>query len=134
MYEQMNTQFLAFGKSFTDNAFKAHSLAVEGFERITDLHMKALESRVNATVEFWSEAAEVRDFDALKAFWPKGVNLVKESSEKFYANGQEVFGVSLKTAEALGQLAKGNFEIANDNFNKQVNVVKTATARATASK
>ena len=130
MYEQMNTQFLAFGKSFTDNAFKAHSLAVEGFERITDLQMKALENRVNATVEFWSEAAEVRDFDALKAFWPKGVNLVKETSEKFYANGQEVFGVSLKTAEALGQLAKGNFEIANDNFNKQVNVVKNATARA----
>lgn len=130
MYEQMNTQFLAFGKSFTDNAFKAHSLAVEGFERITDLQMKALENRVNATVEFWSEAAEVRDFDALKAFWPKGVNLVKETNEKFYANGQEVFGVSLKTAEALGQLAKGNFEIANDNFNKQVNVVKNATRAA----
>jgi phasin family protein len=130
MYEQISTQFLAFGKSFTDNAFKAHSLAVEGFERITDLQVKTLENRVNATVEFWSEAAEVRDFDALKAFWPKGVNLVKETNERFYANGQEVFGVSLKTAEALGQLAKGNFEIANDNFNKQVNVVKNATARA----
>ena len=130
MYEQINNQFLTFGKSFADNAFKAHSLAVEGLERITDLQLKTLENRVNATVEFWSEATEVRDFDALKSFWPKGVNLVKETSEKLYANGQEVFGVSLKTAEALGQLAKGNFEIANDNFNKQVNVVKNATARA----
>lgn len=128
MYEQLNTQFLAFGKSFADNAFKAQSLAAEGFERITDLQLKALENRVNATVEFWSEAAEVRDFDALKAFWPKSVNLVKETTEKLYANGQEVFGVSLKTAEALGQLAKGNLEIASENFNKQVNNVKKAAS------
>ena len=126
MYEQINTQFLAIGKSFADNAFKAHSVATEGLERITDLQMKAFENRVNATVNFWSEAAEVRDFDALKAFWPKGVNLVKETSEKFYANGQEVFGLGLKTAEALGQLTKGSFEVASDNFNKQVNVAKKA--------
>ncbi len=130
MYEQINTQFLAIGKSFADNAFKAHSLAAEGIERITDLQLKTLENRMNATVEFWSEAAELRDFDAMKSFWPKSVNLVKETTEKFYANGQEVFGISLKTAEALGQLAKGNFEIANENFNKQVNVVKNATTRA----
>ena len=131
MYEQINSQFLALSKSFTDTAFKAHSLAVEGFERITDLQLKTLENRVNATVEFFSEAAEVRDFDALKAFWPKSVNIVKETTEKFYANGQEVFGVTLKTSEALGQLAKGQFEAANDNFTKQVNVVKKA---ATATK
>jgi phasin family protein len=128
MYEQLNTQFLAFGKSFADNAFKAQSLATEGLERISDLQLKTLENRVNATVEFWSEAAEVRDFDTLKAFWPKSVNLVKETTEKLYANGQEVFGVSLKTAEALGQLAKGNFEVATENFNKQVNTVKKAAS------
>ena len=52
--------------------------------------------------------------------------LVKETSEKFYANGQEVFGLGLKTAEALGQLTKGSFEVASDNFNKQVNVAKKA--------
>jgi phasin family protein len=130
MYEQFNTQFLAFGKSFAENAFRAQSLAAEGFERIADLQLKTLENRVNATVEFWSEAAEVRDFDALKSFWPKGVNLVKESTEKFYANGQEVFGIGLKTAEAMGQLAKGNFEVATENFNKQVaNVKKAASSK-----
>ena len=131
MYEQINSQVLAFSKSFADTAFKAHSLAVEGFERITDLQLKTLENRVSAAVEFFSEAAEVRDFDAMKAFWPKSVNLVKETTEKFYANGQEVFGVTLKTSEALGQLAKGSFETANDNFAKQVNVAKKA---ATATK
>ena len=126
MYEQINTQILAMSKSFADNAFKAHSVAVEGLERIADLQLKALEKNVSATVEFWSEAAEVRDCDAMKAFWPKGVNLVKETTEKLYANSQEVFGVTLKTSEALGQLAKGSFEVANDNFTKQVSAVKKA--------
>ena len=128
MYEQINSQVLALSKSFADTAFKAHSLAVEGFERITDLQLKTLENRVSATVEFWSEAAEVRDFDALKSFWPKGVNLVKETTEKFYANGQEVFGLTLKTSEALGQLAKGSFESANDSFTKQVAAVTKKAA------
>ena len=126
MYEQINTQVLAMSKNFADAAFKAHSVAVEGLERIADLQLKTLENRVSATVEFWSEAAEVRDFDALKSFWPKGVNLMKETTEKLYANGQEVFGLTLKTTEALGQLAKGSFEVANDNFTKQVNAVKKA--------
>jgi phasin family protein len=130
MYEQFNSQVLALGKSFADTAFKAHSLAVEGFERITDLQLKTLENRVSAAVEFWSEAAEVRDFDGLKAIWPKSANLIKESTEKFYANGQEVFGVSLKTAEALGQLVKGSVDAANENFTKQVNAVKKAATTA----
>ena len=126
MYEQINTQALALSKSLSDTAFKANSLAVEGFERITNLQLKALESRVAAAVEFWSEAAEVRDFDGFKTIWPKSVNLVKETTERLYANGQEVLNVAVKTGEALGQLAKGSFEAANDNFTKQVNVAKKA--------
>jgi len=126
MYEQINSQFLALSKSFTDTAFKAHSLAVEGFERITDLQLKTLENRVNATVEFFAEAAEVRDFDGLKTIFPKGVSLAKETTEKLYANGQEVFSLAVKTSEALGQLAKGSIESANESFTKQVNVVKKA--------
>ena len=126
MYEQINSQALAFSKSFADTMFKANSLAVEGFERITSLQLKTLENRVAATVEFWSEAAEVRDFDGLKTIFPKGVSLAKETTEKLYANGQEVFSVAVKTSEALGQLAKGSIESANENFTKQVNVVKKA--------
>jgi len=128
MYEQINSQVLALSKSFADTAFKAHGLAIEGIERITDLQLKTLENRAAAAIEFWSEAAEVRDFDSLKSFWPKGVNLVKESTEKFYANGQEVFGLTLKTTEALGQLTKGSFEAASERFNKQAAAaVKKAT-------
>ena len=126
MYEQINTQALAFSKTFADTAFKANSLYVEGFERITNLQLKALENRVAAAVEFWSEAAEVRDFDGLKTIFPKGVSLAKETTEKLYANGQEVFSLAVKTSEALGQLAKGSIESANESFTKQVNVVKKA--------
>ena len=121
MYEQINTQALAFSKTFADTAFKFNSLAVEGFERITALQLKTLENRVAATVEFWTEAAEVRDFDGFRTIFPKGVNLMKETTEKLYANGQEVLSVAVKTSEALGQLAKGSFENANETFTKQVN-------------
>ncbi|HET8941526.1 MAG TPA: phasin family protein [Rudaea sp.] len=127
MYEQINSQFLAMSKNFADIAFKAHGVAAQGAERIASLQLKTLEDRMNAAVDFWSEAAELRDFDSVKAFWPKGVNLLKESTETLYANGQEVFGLTLKTSEALGQLAKTNFEAANDRFNQQV---KTAAKKA----
>ena len=120
MFEQMNTQSLALGKSYADAFMKAQGLALSGFERITELNLKAFEERLKASVEFWSEAAEVRDFESAKAISAKGAQLAKESAEKLYANGQEVFGVSLKTAEAIGSLAKGSFESASETLSKTV--------------
>ncbi|MEP6941118.1 MAG: phasin family protein, partial [Rudaea sp.] len=105
-----NTQALALSKSMADTTFKAHTLALESLERMTSLQFKAIESRVTAAADFFSEASEARDFDDLKTIWPKGVNLVKETAEKLYANSQEVFGITVKTSEALSQLAKGSFE------------------------
>lgn len=127
MFEQINTQSLALGKSYADAFVKAQGLALAGFERITELNLKTFEDRVKASVDFWSEAAEVRDFEAVKTIWPKGVQLAKESAEKLYANSQEVFGVSLKTSEAIGSLAKGSFETTNETITKQVNAAKKAT-------
>ena len=120
-----NNQALALTKSLTDTTFKAHTLALESLERLTNLQFKAIENRVAATADFFSEAAEVRDFDDVKTIWPKGVNLVKETAEKLYANSQEVFGITVKTSEALSQLAKGSFELATDNIKKQVNAATT---------
>jgi phasin family protein len=116
-----NTQALALSKSLADTTFKAHTLALESLERLTSLQFKAIENRVAATADFFSEAAEVRDFEDIKTIWPKGVNLVKETAEKMYANSQEVIGISVKTTEALSQLAKGSFEVASDNIKKHVN-------------
>lgn len=127
MFEQMNTQTAALGKNYADTFVKAQGLALAGFERITELNLKAFEERVKASVEFWTEAAEVRDFEGLKSISEKGVQLAKESAEKLYANSQEVFGVSLKTSEALGSLAKGSFDTTNEAITKQA-----ATARKAA--
>lgn len=127
MFEQINTQSLAMGKSYTDTFVKAQTLALESFERITDIQLKTFEDRVNAAVQFMTEAADVRDFESARAFWPKSVQLAKENAEKLYATSQEVFGITLKTSEAIGQLAKGSIETANETIAKQVNAVKKAT-------
>ena len=109
MFDQLNTQSMSLGKNYADTFVKAQSLALAGIERITELNLKTFEDRVKASVGFLSEVTEVRDLESAKAFWPKGVQLAKEHAEKLYANAQEVFGISLKTSEAMGALAKGSF-------------------------
>lgn len=126
MFEQINTQSLTLGKNYTDAFVKAQGLAMAGFERITELNLKTFEDQVKASVDFWSQAVEVRDIEGIKAISQKGVQLAKESAEKLYANGQEVFGVSLKTSEAIGAIAKGSLENTNETFVKQANAVKKA--------
>lgn len=128
MYEQFNSQFMALGKNFADATMKAQGLALESFERIAGLQLKAIENRVTATTAFWSEASEVRDFDGAKAIWPKGIQLAKESAEKAYRTSQEVLGVTLKTNEALGSLIKGSLEATNETVAKQVGAVKKAAS------
>jgi len=130
MFEQFNSQVLAFGKNFADAAFKAQTVALESFEKIADIQLKTLENRLTATQAFWTEALEARDFEGFKAVLPKGVSLVKESTEKLYSTGQEVFGVSLKASEAFGQMAKTNYEAANDTLVKQAEAVKKAATAA----
>ena len=119
MYEQFNSkQAMAYTKRFSDTAFKAHSLYVTGFERAIELQLKAFEANVNKTVEFWTEAAEIRDLEAAKTLFPKGVALVKDGAEKAYATSQELVGLTVKTAEAIGELVKGQIDVANESFVK----------------
>ena len=44
--------------------------------------------------------------EAAKAFFPKGINLARESAEQFYGVGQEAMGQTLKTSEAIGALVR----------------------------
>ena len=46
---------------------------------------------------------------------PKGLQVAKENAERAAAAGQEVIGLTLKTNEALGQLAKSQFEAASES-------------------
>ena len=127
MFEQMNSQSMALGKGYSDAFVKAQSLMMAGFERITELNLKTFEDRVKASVDFWSQTAEIRDLESAKTIWPKSMALAKESAEKIYANSQEVLGVSMKTSEAIGSLAKGSMQSTNDTLVKQVNAAKKAT-------
>lgn len=131
MFEQINTQSVAFGKSYTDTLVKAQGYALAGLERITELNLKTFEDNVKASVDFWSQAAEVRDFEGVKAISQKGVQLAKDSAAKLYANSQEVAGVSLKTSEAIGSLAKGSFENAKETFENATEAFTRQAAAAT---
>jgi hypothetical protein len=131
MFEQINSQFVTLTKQFADSALKANSLALQNFEHAVGVQLKTFEAGVSQAVAFMGEAAEVRDIEGVKAIFPKGVQLVKLSSEQFYNAGQEVLGQSLKTGEAIGQLYKAQFDAANDNVRSTVNAA-AATAQATA--
>ena len=118
MFEQLNTPVATAAKQFADSALKANALTFQNFERAVGVQLKTFESGVNATVAFLGEAAEVRDFETAKAIFPKSVALVKASGEQFYNAGQEVFGQTLKTTEAIAQLYKSQFDVANDTVVK----------------
>lgn len=121
MIEQFNAkQFVNLGKQWTDTAFKAHGLAIAGFERSIELQLKHLEGRVNATVDYFNEAFEARDVDGARALLPKTVALVKDSMEKNYAASQELMGLTIKTSEAIGDVLKTSFEAANEAVAKPV--------------
>jgi hypothetical protein len=125
MIEQFNAkQFVNLGKQWTDTAFKAHGLAIAGFERSIELQLKLIEGRVNATVDYFNEAIEARDVDGARALLPKTVALVKDSLEKNYAASQELMGLTIKTSEAIGDVLKSSFEAANEA------VVKPAARKA----
>ena len=121
MFEQINSQFVTLTKQFADSALKANSLALQNFEHAVGVQLKTFEAGVTQAVAFLGEAAEVRDIEGMKTIVPKGVQLVKQSGEQFYNAGQEVFGQSLKTGEAIGQLYKAQFDAANDNVRVAVN-------------
>jgi len=128
MFENVSNQFLSFGKQIAENSFKVQLMALESVQSVTDLQIKALESRVNATVAFFGEAAEVRDFDGVKTIWPRSVSLVKETTEQFVNTQQEVLGHSLKTSEAIGQLVRAQFEAVNEGVAKNAKASRPAAA------
>lgn len=110
MYQQFNDQFTKSTRQFADTSAQVGRLALENTEAVFGLQIATLEENMNAAFAFWGELAEVRDFDALKTVWPKGVQVARQNVERSIGTGQEMFGRTVKTNEAIAQIAKGQFE------------------------
>lgn len=126
MYQQFNEQFVAATRQFADTAAQINRIALDNVEAVFGLQLAALEERATAAFAFLGEATEARDIDSLKTLWPKGVQLARENLERAVSTGQEVIGRSTKTNEAIGEIAKSQFEAAAQST--QANVEKAAKA------
>ena len=125
MSAQLNEQFTTFTHQFAAAAARANRLALENAETIFGVQLKAFEKNIDATTAYFTELSEIRDVEAYKTVLPKGLQVAKENAERAAAAGQEVIGLTLKTNEALGQLAKSQFEAASESA--QATVAKATT-------
>jgi hypothetical protein len=123
---QFNEQFSTFTHQFAAAASRANRLALESAETVFGVQLKTFEKNVDATTAFFGELAEVNDVESYKTLWPKGLQVAKDNAERLVAASQEVFGLSLKTGEAFGQLVKTQFETATENV--QATVAKATKA------
>ena len=127
---EINEQFANATRQFADAAVQANRLALANAQEIFGLQLAAIEKNASATFAFFGELAEVRDADGLKAVLPKGVQVARENAERAVSTGQEVLGRTLKSNEAIGQIAKGQFESATAQAKAQAEtVVKAAKAK-----
>ena len=134
MYQQINEQFTAASRQFADTAAQINRLAIDNATQVFGLQLAAFEAGANATLAFLGEVAEVRTPEAFKTVATKGLQVARENVERGIATGQDVFGRTLKTNEAIGQIAKGQFEAATAQAQDNVktvadNVVKAAKAK-----
>ena len=120
-FNQMNDQFASATRQFADTAAQVNRLALDNAGQVFGLQMAAIEKNVNAAFAFWGELAETRDMDGLKALWPRGVQVARENVERTITTGQDVLGRTIKANEAIGQIAKGQFE----RTSAQVNAAAT---------
>ncbi len=126
MSAQMNEQFTTFTHQFAAAAARANRLALENAETIFGVQLKAFEKNIDATTAYFTELAEVRDVEAYKTVFPKGLQIAKDNAERVAAASQEVIGLTLKTNEAIGQLAKSQFEAVSETA--QATVAKATKA------
>ncbi len=129
MSYQSNDQFSAYTHQFAAVAARMNRLALENAETMFGVQLRTLEKNVDATTSFLGELVEARDLESYKTLVPKGLQVARDNAERVAAAGQEVFGLTLKTSEVLGQLAKSQFEAATEQAQATVAKVAKATKR-----
>ena len=121
---QYNEQFASATRQFADTAAQINQLALENAQKVFGLQLSTLEESASTAFAFLGEVAEARDVEGYKTLWPKGVQVARENVERSINAGQEAFASTLKTNEAIGQIAKGQFEAATEQ-------AKSAATKAT---
>ncbi len=129
MSYQFNDQFNAYTHQFAAVASRVNRLALESAESVFGVQLRTFEKNVEATTAYLSELTEARDLESYKTLVPKGLQVARDNAERVAAAGQEVFGLTLKTSEAFGALAKSQFEAATDQAQAAVAKVAKATKR-----
>ena len=100
MYTQFNEQLAATSRQFADTAAQINRLALDNASQVFGLQRAALQQGATAAFAFLGEVAEVRDAEALK------------------------------TNDAIGQLAKAQFETATTQAQAAAeSVAKAAKAK-----
>ncbi len=128
MNYQYNEQFAAATRQFADTAARIGQLTLDNAHKAFGLQLATLEENAEATFAFFGEAAEVRDMDGFKTLLPKGVQIARENVERTLSAGQEVFGATVKTNEAIAQIARAQMETATA---KAQAAAETVAAQAT---
>ena len=131
MYPQFNEQFAKSTRQFAETSAQVGRLALENTEAVFGLQFNAIEQNFNATLAFFNELVDVRDVDGLKTVWPKGVQVARENVERTIGAGQEVFGRTVKTNEAIAQIAKTQFETVAKTVEAEAETVAKAAGRKT---
>jgi hypothetical protein len=127
---QFNEQFTKSTAQFADVAANANRLALENMQSAFGLQLAVIEENATAAFDFFGEMANVRDMDGLKAVLPKGAQIARTSTERSLGTMQEVFANTIKTNEAIGALAKGQFEQATAQAKAEVEkATKTAAKK-----
>lgn len=107
-------------------ATRANRLALENAESVFGMQLKTFEKNINAATGFLGQFAEIRDIGAYQTLLPQGWKIVRDNLDRLASANHEAVDLSLKTGEAIGQLARKQMEAASDRF--QSAAVKAAKA------
>ncbi|MGV8944134.1 phasin family protein [Thermomonas sp.] len=127
---QFNDQLTKTTTQFADVAANVNRLALENAQKAFGLQLATIEQNTAAAFAFWGELTNVRDFDGLKEVLPKGAQIARATTERSMGTMQEVIANTVKTNEAIGSLAKGQFEAATAEAKAQVENVTKAASKA----
>lgn len=134
MYQNINEQFTVVSRQMADTAAQVNRLTLDNAETVFGLQVASFNDSMNAAFAFWGELAEVRDMDGMKAIMPKGVQVARESAERAVSTSQEVMGRTMKTNEAIAQIAKSQAESAGETVKAEAEKAVKAATKATTRK